>query len=1530
MNNNKTYRINTKVGVDNNGNINLNLNVLQKYDILEILSLKIGTEGVYKTHTSGYGCVVGRVLANGGVGIPNAKISIFIEANNTTNVDGVLYSLYPYKTTRDKNSDFIRYNLLPDEKVSDCHQIIGTFPSKRLVLDDKNVLEIFDNYYKFTTITNESGDYMLFGIPTGNQILHMDLDLSDIGFLSQKPIDMKFKGYNNAMFENAKQFKTDTNIDNLAQVMSQSSPLYIKPFWGEENIEEIGITRHDINVNYKFEPTCIFMGSMVSDSKDNGFSKKCIPTRNMGRMEKLTAGHGTIEMIRKKPDGTVEEFPIMGNELIDENGVWCYQIPMNLDYVTTDEYGNLVPTDNPEIGIPTRTRVRFRLSKSDYESDSSDNHLPKILIPNNPIKAKNTDYVFGTFTKDYDVNEEGEEIGEDSSYRDLFWNNVYTVKSHIPRIQKGNNQRTEKFSGIKNVNVSEGNNHIPYNNMRVNITFMFVLQCAIIKALIRFVGIINGIICTIWNLIDKDKRKCVTIGDGLCPELEGWYFAPGCSTEKAKYLENTLEKLENDDDIDTKSTNKENSDSTEYGICLTNATNYLMQCIEINLALEHNVIQFDFYNDWINGLVYIPRWFVNIRKKGSFLFGLIRVKPKIQACMEDSFRNSRRYVQQCAMGYTVNDDANSMLVTSTNGCHKKNNKHKCHKKSGRKYATIFNSKGGIIHTENTLKGQKVYYLKPCETLSNGKKCNLYATDIVLLGNINKCNIHGIPSDFENIASSTYQLPPVLVQSNMDSDGPLYGFDDGTSRCSKKQKDKTIKPLEQDFKTYEKWAMGEEPIEDTTEYAVSEISGIDWGLSGPNQGGEDSSSLYFPGGHFLSIACFNAAVNTKSCTNLSRICELGVMMSQRQSKFSYKEVDKNTYVHNFKYLIPSGFISKDEISDNNFRNIFATLNYNRLKTKKTLYGLREYDFIPLQPINLNGELMKKVDNDKYNTHKLDNPKNNTPTNADAYIRTIEEGSKDYILFRFGVDGKTQKLRSRFLEKEDGKYYLPAYENSYYFYFGIKNGATALDKFLNDYFAKCPTRGELFTPEITVEVTDKITCVSESEAHFEVVNFSTPFNWVIYNENDIATIYGEKEFNINKFSVTGITPGIYKIEVENTKNGLKMSKNFEINESLPSIDSYNLYEGSYSITSINFDETPIIEFNENKKNIKTSPTNNGGIIEVSIPELNLREKKAPYIYGFAVTCGRYCMCYSNYFLNENGSGNIYNLLTSQTNFEYVKLRYDKITEVLNREDLTNVPDNEIYKNSGVTETYSFKSWHNDTDCNLYICYFCNKDERNDLKLKLVDTTEIGVNNRKMSYYIYNETTTLSDLELKANSVIFEKVKDTDKRIVKFNYSNLSALTPEEEWCIKRGLYYDESFFTDTIGSIKYGVVGGTLPYEEEIIGTSEYLRSDGMLEMVDGVNSTTEGSIFPISTTEIKVPTIKWLSQFTNEIGYTYEKSPYKITIKDKNDVVPYISLLVSYEDSDLINNGNTSSKDPWDNSSNNDTSSSGIELVDLIE
>ena len=399
-NTNNSLRIRTNVNADSFINVSIN----QTYDTFEILSLKLRSEDIYKLHSANYGVIVGRVLANENFGVPNAKISVFIQADFDN--DSELTSLlYPYQTTSSKNND-VRYNLLPDSKINDCHQAVGTFPNKTYLLDNDTLIEVFDKYYVYTTRTNNAGDYIICGVPIGQQTIHMDLDLSDCGILSQRPRDFVYKGYTIEQFENPNQFKSDTNLDSLSQIFSQDKVVNVIPFWGNaQDGETIGITRADINISFKFEPTCVFMGSLVADNASNGVSKKCVPTNQMGAMDELTTGEGTIEMIRKTPGGNIEEFQVRGTELIDGNGVWCYQIPMNLDYMMTDEYGNMVPTDDPTKGVPTRARVRFRISMEDAEANTDNYFRAKVLVPHNPLNFKNGghedyDYEFGSNTRE--------------------------------------------------------------------------------------------------------------------------------------------------------------------------------------------------------------------------------------------------------------------------------------------------------------------------------------------------------------------------------------------------------------------------------------------------------------------------------------------------------------------------------------------------------------------------------------------------------------------------------------------------------------------------------------------------------------------------------------------------------------------------------------------------------------------------------------------------------------------------------------------------------------------------------------------------------------------------------------------------------------------------------------------------------------------------------------------------------------------------------------------------------------------------
>ena len=205
---NKSIRLRTTPGV----NKNIVVKLEQDFDFLEVLSLKLTQENLYQKFCANYGVVVGRVIANRGFGIPNAKVSIFIPVTDEDQKNTLINALYPYKTPFQRNDGGIRYNLLPSKYDCDLNTAVGTFPSKDEVLDNDLILEVFDKYYKYTTKTNSSGDFMLFGVPTGQQTIHIDLDVSDIGKASIRPYDLIAEGSPEKLFDSSAQFKKSINL----------------------------------------------------------------------------------------------------------------------------------------------------------------------------------------------------------------------------------------------------------------------------------------------------------------------------------------------------------------------------------------------------------------------------------------------------------------------------------------------------------------------------------------------------------------------------------------------------------------------------------------------------------------------------------------------------------------------------------------------------------------------------------------------------------------------------------------------------------------------------------------------------------------------------------------------------------------------------------------------------------------------------------------------------------------------------------------------------------------------------------------------------------------------------------------------------------------------------------------------------------------------------------------------------------------------------------------------------------------------
>ena len=385
----KSYRIRTQVGVDKSLKVNLD----QDFDQINILSLKILQSEVYSRQCSDYGVVVGRVFVNGGFGLPNARISVFIPLSDEDSNNPVITDLYPYTSLSEVDEDGYRYNLLPKEPSYEGHAATGTFPTKAETLLDQSYIEVYDKYYKYTTRTNDSGDYMIFGVPLGTQTIFLDVDLSDMGCFSLTPQDLIQTGQASEGQFDGNTFKTSTNLNELAQIKTLNKIIDISPLWGDTDVCQLGITRVDFDLtseaNISVEPKAVFMGSIISTTNDDAIRPSCTPKNNTGNLCELTSGPGQILSIRQTINTDALGFPILeefklpsGGKVIDGDGSYLVNLPMNLDYVYTNEFGEQAISNDPKIGIPTKARYRFKFKWENEEGLKNNFQRANYLVPN--------------------------------------------------------------------------------------------------------------------------------------------------------------------------------------------------------------------------------------------------------------------------------------------------------------------------------------------------------------------------------------------------------------------------------------------------------------------------------------------------------------------------------------------------------------------------------------------------------------------------------------------------------------------------------------------------------------------------------------------------------------------------------------------------------------------------------------------------------------------------------------------------------------------------------------------------------------------------------------------------------------------------------------------------------------------------------------------------------------------------------------------------------------------------------------------
>ena len=534
----QSYRIRTELGVNKTINVQLD----QDFEFLEILSLKIQQTDVYSRSCSEYGVVVGRVTANNGFGIPNARVSVFLPVEPVDESNPIISSIYPYKSPTDKNSDGYRYNLLPYEKSYSVHAATGTLPTRSDVLIDGTVVEIYDKYYKYVTKTNDSGDYMIMGVPLGSQTLVMDVDLSDIGEFSLTPQDLIRMGLATEGQVAGNRFKTSNDLSSLPQIISLTRTLSVAPLWGDPDICQIAVNRVDFDLrddaNVDIQPTSVFMGSMFSSPDLFRVRKNCKPKDDLGNLCNLTTGPGQILGIKQTIYQDSEGNPILeqhqfeqSGNVIDGNGVWLVEIPMNLDYFITNEFGEKVISNDPSVGIPTKSKYRFKIKWSQPNDLTMQTRRPYYLVPNvreyGWTNANDDPYIQGTtadreklqssyyfgldwsgytngFTSTYEIDRLDEIINCEDTFYQFEFNKVYTVSSLIDQYKKGGKGQFIGIKEIDNNDCADSVNKFPVNDGFRNFDlFFFVFSILFTVIQPAFIGILVAmhIIIFLYNLV---------------------------------------------------------------------------------------------------------------------------------------------------------------------------------------------------------------------------------------------------------------------------------------------------------------------------------------------------------------------------------------------------------------------------------------------------------------------------------------------------------------------------------------------------------------------------------------------------------------------------------------------------------------------------------------------------------------------------------------------------------------------------------------------------------------------------------------------------------------------------------------------------------------------------------------------------------------------------------------------------------------------------------------------------------------------
>jgi hypothetical protein len=274
---------------------NVDVCIHRSIDTLDTLSVKNNPLSEYPTQKSDTGVVVGTLMATQKVRDENGdKIKIPL-----SNVPIVIFNSsenFPNFASIDADGNRVRLNLIQNSNASDYSDVesyvldvgknnaekeLGELDSRfdgiQPLLGSVETITIPEEY-KYSTITNEKGEFIIHDVPIGNQVLMFEVDLLKQG-MTKDEVALNFFPYPT---------EEEPNVDSVPHYFFRQIPIGVTSCWGDF---QTGYTQVDINANIDmrkwstfYVPPISFGGKDMAELVSSGrFDALTILARDMTR-----------------------------------------------------------------------------------------------------------------------------------------------------------------------------------------------------------------------------------------------------------------------------------------------------------------------------------------------------------------------------------------------------------------------------------------------------------------------------------------------------------------------------------------------------------------------------------------------------------------------------------------------------------------------------------------------------------------------------------------------------------------------------------------------------------------------------------------------------------------------------------------------------------------------------------------------------------------------------------------------------------------------------------------------------------------------------------------------------------------------------------------------------------------------------------------------------------------------------------------------------------------------------------------------